>query len=268
MKSMAKVLMVLALAAVILMPGVASAFLMVDDFTSVKDGISDPPAYYWSLTPPATPVNTTNSVTKSETGLSDVLGGSRFTTAYTIPFWRTSPTPAQWVNGGVSVDVWTGADAGRTGFLFLSSAFTGTGAFELRYDGGGSGLNADFANGTAINAVFNSDHLGFGKDTIMRLTLTDAVGHSAAVTHTWSPPAQNPSDYLNESFLLSAFTGVDLHHISSLKLYYEGDRANDMTLDSISTDASAVPLPPSVLLLGTGILGLVGLGWRRRKTEA
>jgi hypothetical protein len=27
-----------------------------------------------------------------------------------------------------------------------------------------------------------------------------------------------------------------------------------------------VPLPPSALLLGTGIIGLAGLGWRRRKT--
>ena len=28
---------------------------------------------------------------------------------------------------------------------------------------------------------------------------------------------------------------------------------------------SDVPLPPSVLLLGSGLLGLVGLGWRRRR---
>jgi hypothetical protein len=28
-----------------------------------------------------------------------------------------------------------------------------------------------------------------------------------------------------------------------------------------------VPLPPSALLLGSGLLGLVGLGWRRRKTS-
>jgi hypothetical protein len=30
-------------------------------------------------------------------------------------------------------------------------------------------------------------------------------------------------------------------------------------------DMTRVPLPPSVLLMGTGLLGLVGLAWRRRK---
>ena len=33
----------------------------------------------------------------------------------------------------------------------------------------------------------------------------------------------------------------------------------------ISLPLSNVPLPPSALLLGSGLLGLVGLGWRRRK---
>jgi hypothetical protein len=28
-----------------------------------------------------------------------------------------------------------------------------------------------------------------------------------------------------------------------------------------------VPIPPTVLLMGSGLLGLVGLGWRRRKTK-
>jgi len=30
---------------------------------------------------------------------------------------------------------------------------------------------------------------------------------------------------------------------------------------------STVPLPPSMLLLGSGLLGLVGLGWRRRQAS-
>jgi hypothetical protein len=37
--------------------------------------------------------------------------------------------------------------------------------------------------------------------------------------------------------------------------------------DFIIRNPNHVPLPPSVLLLGTGILGLVGLGWRRRQVS-
>ena len=44
--------------------------------------------------------------------------------------------------------------------------------------------------------------------------------------------------------------------------------ANQVNSTSYSGSLSyVVPIPPSALLLGTGILGIVGLGWRRRKAS-
>jgi hypothetical protein len=41
---------------------------------------------------------------------------------------------------------------------------------------------------------------------------------------------------------------------------------NDLVF-KITVTSTPVPLPPSALLMGSGLLGLVGLGWRRRKTN-
>jgi hypothetical protein len=38
---------------------------------------------------------------------------------------------------------------------------------------------------------------------------------------------------------------------------------NDLVVLLSTNPGGAVPLPPSALLLGSGLLGLVGLGWRR-----
>ncbi len=40
---------------------------------------------------------------------------------------------------------------------------------------------------------------------------------------------------------------------------------NDLVLH-VTRTFTPVPLPPAALLMGSGLLGLVGLGWRRRKT--
>jgi hypothetical protein len=44
-----------------------------------------------------------------------------------------------------------------------------------------------------------------------------------------------------------------------------------ITMDNVRLNEAvpaAVPIPPSVLLLGSGLLGLVGLGWQRKKFKA
>ena len=47
---------------------------------------------------------------------------------------------------------------------------------------------------------------------------------------------------------------------------YEDNKSGD-PCGYIGEHPSGVPIPPSVLLLGSGLLGLVGLGWRREKTQ-
>lgn len=42
---------------------------------------------------------------------------------------------------------------------------------------------------------------------------------------------------------------------------------SDLDYNDMIFKVTNVPLPPSALLLGTGLLGLAGLGWRRRKAK-
>jgi hypothetical protein len=46
---------------------------------------------------------------------------------------------------------------------------------------------------------------------------------------------------------------------------YVSDNAQGSYYTNYAFTGSAVPLPPSVFLLGSGLLGLAGLGWRRKR---
>ncbi|HAY22478.1 MAG TPA: hypothetical protein DCY27_10005 [Desulfobacterales bacterium] len=54
------------------------------------------------------------------------------------------------------------------------------------------------------------------------------------------------------------FTGV---------LFKEGPGSAQETYFSVDMSISPIPIPPTALLMGGGLLGLVGLGWRRRKSN-
>jgi hypothetical protein len=59
----------------------------------------------------------------------------------------------------------------------------------------------------------------------------------------------------------SVLTGNGLGEDGGALVYLEGT-TSDTTY--IGEEVTAVPLPPTALLLGCGLLGLVGLGWRKR----
>lgn len=65
------------------------------------------------------------------------------------------------------------------------------------------------------------------------------------------------------SFQVNAPPGVSQGEVTT----YLWDRVNPPSYQSFEGNmTSPVPLPSAVLLLGSGLVGLAGLGWRRRKS--
>jgi len=138
-------------------------------------------------------------------------------------------------------------------------------SFFVLYDANDAGLNLDFTPVTTLTIGLWVDHYGVGRPTFFQLTLTDESGKSFISTKTYSSP-QTFNDWLEETFPISSFSGsADLAHIKSFRFDYAGDCGQTVLFDSIKADASPAPLPGSVALHGTGLLGLAAAGWRRKR---
>ncbi|MGD0827991.1 MAG: choice-of-anchor C family protein [Desulfobaccales bacterium] len=99
-------------------------------------------------------------------------------------------------------------------------------------------------------------------DATYRKMKVEVAGASPTFTFNWFPLwSQANMGWQTESFLFTAnSTETTLTFISLSTNNYCGPVLADVTVN-------AAPLPPSVLLLGSGLVGLAGLGWRwRRKT--
>jgi hypothetical protein len=239
---------------------------VIDEFTSfgpaaVATGYRPPGTYSptdpggWSVTANGwsiSPAAGGSPVTVTEFGLSDVLGGTRYTTA-------------QW-EGGISGDstaLYNGEYEGETGYFFLNTgAGNQYGWVDILYDAGGTGLDADFSGLAGVQVVFDPDHLAFGKDSIMQVTLADSDS-SDTLEVRWVAPDDYDTDPglgpLAVDFLFADFTAIDLTDIQSVEFFYEGEFANDVAFHSLS---APVPIPAAFWLLASGLVGLAG--WRRK----
>ncbi len=221
----------------------ASRAGVIDDFTAV----GAPPSLAdgsggWRTTLPAGDV-----FQLTETNLPDVPGGTR----------------EVWIQGfdvgGPSDNfaIVTGAWNGEAGIAALSlGAGNRWARLGLRYDGGGRGLGLDLsAPGAGIGIDWDPDHVGFGKASILRVTLSDGT-HVATVSRTWSMYAT--PDRTTETFSAAAFAGVepalDLSRIRSVEVGYESDYASDVALFAVM---AFIPEPSSlVLMLAAGVVAL------------
>lgn len=241
----------------------ASAVL-IDDFTSTiyPDG-------YWTVdlgVNAGNPIDQVDSQTIVETGLADVLGGTRKTEVITNP---TTDTRGYTSNAGVSPALFTsdlGTWApGSAGAFSMSSSFGGRAEFNMCYDANGAGLNADLSGGSKIAMSFDPDHFGHIAETVIEMKLSDGV-NEAMVSYSWDTYTLPPvSGFYELDFLFADFLAdnadLDLTNIQSIKLHYLADHAHDVGIDYLMTDAANIPEPMTFVLLGAG-----GILFRSRKS--
>jgi hypothetical protein len=119
-----------------------------------------------------------------------------------------------------------------------------------------TGLTTKHLTFTFDNTVLRAGLYLTGWPGTCTLSALDASGN--VVLENWVVTVAAVSGWDN------GFVGIErLSGFQKLDISYASGTDFNPGVDNLTFQS--VPLPPSVLLMGTGLLGLVGLGWRRRK---
>ncbi len=208
------------------------ASILIDDFTDVQAS--------WPLT-----VDTVgNTQTINESGLNNVLGGTR----------QTSVTLTSAAFPGLDdlrINIFV-----APGVFDYTSTSEATGQLGLLYDAGGAGLNADFSNQIGLNIDFLAFDYGSAAALPITATMSDGVNTATLTLSLNSVGAQSAF------FSFGDFAGIgslDLSAISSVSFEFDAGAGADFRISQINT---IIPAPGAIALLG--LAGLVGVRRRRR----
>jgi hypothetical protein len=207
---------------------------------------------------------TNPSMSATDSGLGGVIGGVR----------RLTVSAVGLIPGGqeVSAKIDTAVNPPITPGLCANSSFDGFGTFELLYDGGGGGLDADLSQFSGIRILPSIVDVGVGPVPVSyKLTLVDEALNVASVG---IDQMQSCFENCNElRFFFSDFSGIGLRHIRSIALSISSDSAFDAIIGPIllfgagSTEPAPL-LSPSMIAVLVSVLGVVGFaGMRRSRRE-